>query len=395
MWIVTRAGNTVRELSILERSMIVSYAQSNLRGHDQECAARMLRTIRTDGLWIGCDCASPMPLMNVALRDTGTLVLRNNPNGAAHADNCPLIKQEHDQENDSSTSSRAVDRIAPDGHIALHSEFSAESAGKPQQISRSSASKNSPQKKKLLSLLLSVIESAGFHEYDPAHDKTVADQFQRLREALWRYHLGPGVPAQSFTDTRIDKRRIAGMAARLRATSAFGSHRSYALMVDVVSGISGRNINLLPDGSLGFFGHVELWGSASGPKLAMATLTAQSASSRFYELGHIALIPVLSSKTFMPVQSDEERESLKAVIGIIDWMHHKHKARITIRRQLFSSLGLLDLQGRGRQLTIDLTAGHPVGASPPSPSFLSIGECGGDIERLKRRIARYFLDDGE
>ncbi len=392
MWIIDRNGSSIRELSSAERSLIIGNTQNTLSPHDQERANRILREARRESHWLGCDCATPMPMMNVALRESGTLVLRNNPNGNAHFNDCQLTKQESSAENDNYNSGHSVSRIAPDSHLALHSEFSEPSKGNTQQISRSSATVKAPQKKRLLSLLISSIEGAGLHEYDPGATKTITEQFQRLREVIWRYQLAPGVPAQSFTDTRIDKRRITGLAAKLRDTKSFGKHRKYGVMLDVVNNIKGRKIEPTTGEPLNFFGHVERWEFASGPILVMATLSTQSQTSTFFELGHVAMIPVLSSRSLIPVVSNGDRDKLNSLVGLIDWMYEKHKARITLRRQLFSPLHLIELQGRGKQLIVDLSD-NQTNIAAPSSAVIHLNESQGDIGLFKRKVARYFLGE--
>lgn len=48
-------------------------------------APQIIRDVRRDRYWLQCDCREPRPVMNVALRDEGRYVLRNNPDAAEHA----------------------------------------------------------------------------------------------------------------------------------------------------------------------------------------------------------------------------------------------------------------------------------------------------------------------
>lgn len=389
MWIVARDGFTIRELSSSERALLVGYSQSTLTNHEHEQAARILRAVRKDTNWIGCDCCKPMPLLNVALRESGTLVLRNHPNGVPHTDNCPLIKQETDSGSGNEASSHSLVRVTPDGHVALHREFSGDSRGNPQQISRTGASSKTGKHKKQLSLLLSIAESASLNEYDPAKDKTLSEQFVRIREAMTRYTLAPAVPALSFTDTKIDKRRITQLALKLRDSTAFGTHRKYGLLIDLVHEFKGRSLTLKDDQTVDFFGHVEKFGAAQAPYLVLATVATQQARTSFFELGHLALIPVLSLRTFFPVLNSIERAQITGLIGIVDWLYEKHKVRVIMRRQLFDSLNCLQFQGNGKLLNVDLSATSLGGESPSS--ILSLKECNDDLEILKKRVAKYFL----
>lgn len=392
MWIITHDKEHVRELSDAERNLVIRHSDGSLRGAEQAHAARLLRDVRSASHWLGCDCAKPMPIMNIALRDTGTLVLRNNSTGAAHASTCPLIKQESDADGGGRSRQEFVDRVQPESILSLHGDFASDSSSPGQAPSRTGLAAPARKKKKLLSLLMTVFEAAGLHEFDPANEKDLTTQFQRLREALWRFSLAPGVPAQSYSDSRIDKARLARLAKSLRESTSFGEHRKYGLMTDVVAGISARKIALQDGTEMGMFGHVERWDDAHGPMLVLATVATQTPKSGFFEIGKVASIPVLSGKTFLPVAGDAEREQIESLLDLLRWLYREHKIRVTLRRHLFGDDLVIDLQGRGRQLKVDLTAGGIPGA-PPSPSILSLDDFGGDMSQLKRKVSGFFRKD--
>lgn len=392
MWIVTKQNENVRELSPYERELVLGYTRGNLTGQAYEQAGRILRGIRRDQHWLACDCSSPVPLMNLALLDSGTLALKNNRSSPAHLDSCPFIKQESPDENDISQRRHKETRIAPDSHLALHSEFSGETKGAGQQISRSGAVETGKSQKRLLSLLMSISESAAIHEFIPGKERTITEGFQRLREALWRYQLLPGVPMQPYSDSRLDKRRLFMLASKLRESKAFGVRRKYGVLLDVVPGIAGRKIKLTPETELSFFGHVERWSSASGPYLILSTVAAEHKGTQFYELAHVAVIPVLSNKCYLPVAFDEERPLLNEVLSILNWLWTKHKIQVTLRRNIFSDLRNIELIGKGKMLVLDLDSTLRE-ANEIQPSSLSLADVEGDVDHFKKRIARYFLGD--
>ncbi|HFL2837225.1 hypothetical protein ACR3H8_20715 [Pseudomonas aeruginosa] len=390
MWIITHDKQHVRELSVAERSLVVRHTEGSLTRTEQADAASLLREIRKKSYWLGCDCVSKsMPIMNIALRDTGTLVVRNNASGPAHDPACPLLKQETDK---SSGAARTeyVARVQPEGVLSLHKDFPSDSTS-PGKTPTGTGSVSTGKRKKLLSLLLTVMESAGLHEFDPGNEKDLSAQFQRFREALWRFSLAPRVPVQSYSDTRIDRRRVVSLSMNLKESSSFGHHRKYGLMADVVSGTASRKISLLDGSELDFFGHIERWTDAPGPLMALATLTTQSARPNFFELGHVATIPVLSNKTLLPVSDGAERAHVESLLDLLRWLYGK-KVRVILRRPLFADSHFIDLQGRGRQLSVDLSSGLVPGA-PPSPSFLSLDEFEGDMDLLKRKVSGFFRKD--
>lgn len=123
MWIITHDKQHVRELSAAERSLVVRHTEGSLTRTEQADAASLLRDIRKKSYWLGCDCVSKsMPIMNIALRDTGTLVVRNNASGPAHDPACPLLKQETDK-GSGAARTEYVARVQPEGILSLHKDF--------------------------------------------------------------------------------------------------------------------------------------------------------------------------------------------------------------------------------------------------------------------------------
>ncbi|ALN21708.1 MULTISPECIES: hypothetical protein [Ectopseudomonas] len=394
MWIIRKDGVSVRELSLEERALLHGFSAGTLARREEELASRILRSVRSDGCWLSCDCIRPMPVMNVALRDTGTLVLRNNPGGSPHAANCPLIKQDSGHDDSERKKQPELVRISPDFPITLHVEFSGAEPRESPQISRSDASKTAwSQKKRILSLLFSLIESAGLHEYDPALPKTVTEQYARLREVAGRYRLANSVPLLGYFGSHISKKHLYEMALRLKSASQFGKYRRTGLLLDLVEGVSGRTIKLLDDKELGFFSHSEKSGTASGPLMALATVTTQAHNSGFYELGTVAALPVLSRRNLLPVAADCERSPLEEILPLLDWLLKKHSRRVVLRREMLNGGNEVELIGRDRIVRLDLT-GETLASKTEHPGdgiLLTLADQPIDI--FKKRIVRAFLSE--
>lgn len=399
MWLITKRGMSVRELSSTERALLRKYTEADqLPPQELREAASLLREIRADEHWIVCDCAKPGPVLTVVLKDTGRLGIRNNHTSLPHAASCPWIKQETASADRPKRSGGAglvqIDAKQP---LSLHAEFSGTKGADSSQISRSATSgTGGSRNKRLLSLLFSLMDAAGLMEYDPASSKSLTEQFKRMREVTARYRLGAQISLGGYFDTHLTKKDLYKMAMRLKSMPAQGG-RKVGLLLDLVDGIRGRSIHAGGGQELPFFGHVEHEGKADAPLLCLATVTTQTAESKFFELGHVAYVAVLNRKTLLPVFSDPERAALDALVGLLDWMHTKHKRRVILRRDVLVGGHVIELVGRDRIVLVDLMDNglddRDVVAEEDEAVRLSLA--GQTIEELKRRVARLFLRDSE
>lgn len=392
MWIVDKQLRTVRSLSGDEAALLTRFVENSNVGRDVERANSIIRAIRADNHWLACACAKPVPVMHIALLDSGRLVIRNNPDGAPHAGDCKFAREMARLGGSSPATGQDVTRIGIDGHIALHAEFSSSSRGNPSQISRSGAIGNGPRKR-VLSLLLSLIEASGLNRYDPSVPRTLSEQFAALRQAADAMTIHPGLPLGRFFDTRINQGRLIGMAKRLRETTDFGQARRIALLADLVEGIAGREILLSDSERIGFFGHVERRGAATAPSLALATVTTQQPGLRFYELGQVAAVPVASKRTLFPIHAMEQREHVLQILGLLDWLQRKGVPVVAVRK-LFAagSDHEIELRHKMKIVVIDLTQG----IEPPAPTGhqtdrIMLSQYP-DIDVMKRHLVKIFME---
>ena len=132
-------------------------------------------------------------------------------------------------------------------------------------------------------------------------------------------------------------------------------------MLDCVEQIRGRKLfNNRSEDGFDFQGHHLYWGGsrASGPLLALALYSPATAGSHFYELIHVASVPVLSRAHLFPVYRDEEREPLKALVSLIDWMASKG-VKVQMRRPVIGGQVMDELvltSDQDRVLSVSLLA---------------------------------------
>lgn len=395
MWIVDKQLKTVRSLSSDEAALLNRFVENSNVGQDVERANAIVRAIRSDYHWLACDCAKPVPVMNIALLDSGRLVIRNNPDGAPHADDCNFAREIARAGASGAHRGQDVTRTGLDGHIALHAEFSEGSRGKPSQISRSSAP-GVPARKKVLSLLLSLMEASGLNRYDPSAPLNLGEQFAALRKAADAMTIHPGLPLGRFFDTRINQGRLIAMAKRLRETSDFGHARRIALLSDLIEGTVGREILLSDAERISFFGNIERSHATTAPSLALATVTTQQANMRFYELGQVAAVPVASRRTLFPIHGAETRDDVLQILGLLDWLQRKGVTVVAVRN-LFASGSdhEIELRHKMKIVVIDLTAG----IEPPTPTGIASDRIMlsqyADIDVMKRHLVKIFMEVGQ
>lgn len=396
MWIIDKANRQqVRSLTTGEVELLEKFVEDALGGQAAERANALLRGIRRDHQWLGCNCAKPMPVLHVALLDTGKLSLKNNQHGALHRATCVFRHENTSGKNEKRASSNTLDPIDPSSHIALHSEFSETSRGEVGKISRSSASRTERSQNRLIALLWSLCESAGLTAWSPVQRKTVSEQFAALRAASKRYTLSPGIPMEAYLDTRMTKQRLVAMSKRLRESKQFGHHRRVGLLLDVLDSVQGREVTLFDGDTVDFFGHLERQHRLSSPLLALATVTASRAHSNFYELGHIAALPVLSKTELFPVMNAEDRAYVAEIFRLLEWLFKARAIEVSALRRLSALPGEESLELRSRHLIlhVDLaTTALSEGEIPPVTMPETLRLCDyPSLDDFKKVIVKRFI----
>jgi hypothetical protein len=396
MRIIEKSGGLVRTLTLAEQQLLEDFVTARLEGVAQLQANQWLMRIRAAGQWLACDCqATVLPVMNVTLNsNTGTLFLKNNPGTAEHASGCPFTKDEREPgaaELDEPITPASW--LPPDTALKLIGDFRA-----PGSDVAGQATVPSPQARKehhrLLSLALTLIEASGLNVYATRAKPTLTEQFAQLRNVAARYPMIERVPASHYLETRIDMKHMMMLKARLKDSTAFAGHRRYGLLLDCVNEVRGRKVfsERSQDG-FDIQGHHLLWGGArtSGPLLALAIYSTATPGSQFYQMINVATVPVLSRGQLFPVFRDEEREPLKALVKLIDWMASKGVA-VTMRRPVIGAAVMdeLVLSAEGdRVLSVSLVK-QPLGPEPSSDTFKRYADFK-SLETFSKYVAGFFM----
>lgn len=390
MRIIEKNAALVRTLTPAEEELLRSFAHGTLEGPRLLQANKMLMNVRAAGHWLACDCqAKAMPVLNVTLNShTGTLFLKNNPGTAEHAPDCAFIKDPRDDAPDAQASPPAA-WLAPDTPLRLIGDFKrGESSGE------ASAGGDKREQHRLLSLLLTLIEASGLNVYATHLKKDLTGQFAELRGVASRYPLIERVPASNYLETRLDMKHMMMLKARLRDATAFGNHRRHGLLLDCVSQIKARKVfNERSEDGFDFQGHHLLWGGSKtpGPLLALAIYSPASAGSHFYELIHVASVPVLSRGHLFPVYREEEREPLKMLVSLIDWMASKG-VQVIMRRPVIGGQVMDELvlsSDQDRVLSVSLTE-QPLGPEPDAETFKRYADFK-SLDTFRKYVAGFFM----
>lgn len=393
MRIIEKNAALVRTLTPGEDELLRSFVQGTLSGPRLLQANQLLIKIRAAGHWLACDCqARAMPILNVNLNgNTGTLFLKNNPGTAEHAPDCAFIKDEREAGRPDDADTLPAAWLPPDTPLRLISDFRRTVPG--DDVARNDSG-DARDQHRLLSLLLTLIEASGLNVYATHLKKDLTGQFAELRSVASRYPLIERVPASNYLETRLDMKHMMMLKARLRDSSAFGSHRRYGLMLDCISQIKARKVyNERNEDGFDFQGHHLLWGGSKtpGPLLALAIYSPTSAGSHFYELIHVASVPVLSRGQLFPVFRDEEREPLKMLVSLIDWMASKG-VQVIMRRPVIGGQGMEALvlsSSQDRVLSVSLTD-RPVGPEPEGETFKRYADFK-SLDTFRKYVAGFFM----
>lgn len=399
MRIIEKNGTLVRTLTPAEEVLARGFADGSLEGHRLLQVNQLLMKIRSNGQWLACDCRPDvLPVMNVTLNSsTGTLFLKNNPGTPEHAVDCVFIKDEREAGAPGSDRDEPPAAwLAPDMPLKLIGDFrnspdsDAERAGVP--------GLGKKEQHRLLSLLVTLIEASGLNVYATHLKKDLTQQFAELRSVATRYPLVERVPSSNYLETRIDMKHMMMLKSRLRESSAFGNHRRYGLLLDCISDVKARKLfNDRSDNGFDFQGHHLLWGGAktSGPLLALAIYSPTTAGSHFYEMIHVATLPVLSRAHLFPVYRDEEREPLKMLVSLIDWMTGKG-VKVIMRRPVIGGAIMDELvlsSDLDRVLSVSLMNAPP-GPEPSSDTFKRFADFK-SLDTFGKYVAGFFMREGD
>ncbi|MBC3478527.1 hypothetical protein VXM67_13420 [Pseudomonas sp. Rh2] len=388
MRIIDKTAALVRSLTPAEEELLVGFANGTLAGPRLLQANQWLMKVRSANQWLACDCRKDaLPVLNVTLNgNTGTLFLKNNPGTAEHAPGCPFSKDEREDSEDEQAPSSPVAWLAPDTPLRLIGDF--QKAGDGIETSERR------EQQRLLSLLLTWMETSGLNLYASHLKKDLTGQFAELRGVASRYPLLARVPASNYLQTRLDMKHMMMLKARLREATVFGHHRRHGLILDCVDQIKGRKLfNNRNEDGFDFQGHHLYWGGsrASGPLLALALYSPTTAGSHFYELIHVASVPVLSRVHLFPVYRDEEREPLKALVSLIDWMASKG-VKVQMRRPVIGGQVMDELvltSDQDRVLSVSLLE-KPLGPEPETEHFKRYADFK-SLETFRKYVAGFFM----
>jgi len=392
MRIIEKNAALVRSLTPAEDDLLRGFSRGTLEGPRLLQANQLLMKVRAGGHWLACDCqARALPVLNVTLNShTGTLFLKNNPGTAEHAADCPFIKDEREAGEHDDADTPPAAWLAPDTPLRLIGDF--RRAGEESPTGNGSGDKREQQR--LLSLLLTWIEASGLNVYATHLKKDLTAQFAELRGVAGRYPLIERVPASNYLETRLDMKHMMMLKARLRESTAFGNQRRHGLLLDCVSQIRARKLyNERSEDGFDFQGHHLLWGGSRtpGPLLALAIYSPASAGSHFYELIHVASVPVLSRAQLFPVYRDEEREPLKMLVSLIDWMAGKG-VRVIMRRPVIGGQVMDELvlsSDQDRVLSVSLTE-RPLGPEPEVEHFRRYADFK-SLDTFRKYVAGFFM----
>ncbi|TLP65293.1 MULTISPECIES: hypothetical protein [Pseudomonas] len=395
MRIIEKSGLQVRSLTPAEEELLAGFATGQLAGPRLLQANQWLMNVRGANQWLACDCRKDaLPVLNISLNgNTGTLFLRNNPDTPEHAAGCAFSKDEREPGERSETNSQPAAWLAPDSPLRLIGDYRRTNPGETAASPAREGGERREQQR-LLSLLLTWIEASGLNVYATHLKKDLSAQFAELRGVAGRYPLLERVPASNYLETRLDMKHMMMLKSRLREATVFGNHRRHGLLLDCVEHIKGRKvIGARSEDGIDFQGHHQFWGGSrtTGPLLALALYSPTTAGSHFYELIHVASVPVLSRGHLFPVYRDEEREPLKALVSLIDWMASKG-VKVLMRRPVIGGqvMDELVLTSDGdRVLSVSLLE-QPVGPEPDAENFKRYADFK-SLETFRKYVAGFFM----
>ena len=323
----------------------------------------LLRELRTDELWLECDCRTEgddHPLLSPRqLPDRLTLVRHGR---VLHAEACPFFRLRDKQVDQNAlvapppVAAEAIDAIALAG-------------------------RDLPR---LGALLLGLLERCGYHRVTPAEFKEVRSgqgdghalaidvprHYARV-DAVSDLEVAPGVALG-----QVWCNHLAGVGA-LRARLARMPNAVTGLFIGIIDSAEGKRLVARRRDALVHVdvdGEIHRYTRAQGPYWAIAEVRAQGEAAA---VGDVYLHPVLSRALLLPVDTDAERGAAELLLQQIRYWNDRRSTPITLSKPLMP-----DGNGARPDFLLSRRDGDSfaVEVMPIDPDF--------EVRDLKRAVAR-------
>ena len=353
MWLIHRDtdGNSRDRIPLPAplREALVRWYVGEGSYHDEQAGVTLVQNARIGQRWIACGCLGPReapPILTPAyLSEAETYYLRRltSTKRPEHRPDCPFFRDQATNRI-SEVRSHNTPTDPPSGFFEVLRPAPEKLAQRPEDDSLDDRTRNASTPR-LARLLWRLLHSAGCNEVAPvglSAEWSIREEFAALGRAAGKIEIAPGIElARAFwTHARPLETGVVYGTLRALAPKWPKTHAPQGFVALYAQAIKGKEIHV-PDGDpITIATRVQspsIRGNhISGPFIVLV-VAGEYPEARGYAPLRAYAQPIHSGRMFVPVESDFERKTLKAILAVQRELHGQ-RVDLAVGKPLFDTM---------------------------------------------------------
>ena len=353
MWLIHRDtdGKSRDRIRLPEplREALVRWYIGEGSYHDEQAGVTLVQNARIGQRWIACDCLggdeAPPILTPAYLSEAETYYLRRltSTKRPEHRLDCPFFR---DQATNRITEVRSHNTPTdpPSGFFEVLRPAPEKLSQRPEDDSLDDRTRNASTPR-LARLLWRLLHNAGCNEIAPlsvGQEWSIKEEFAALGQAAGKIEIAPGIELARAFWTHARPLEAGAVYGTLRGLAPKWpkTHAPQGFVALYAQAIKGNEIHV-PDGDpVTIATRVQspsIRGNhISGPFIVLV-VAGEYPEARGYAPLRAYAQPIQSGRMFVPVESDFERKTLKAILAAQRELHNRH-VDLAIGKPLFDTM---------------------------------------------------------
>ncbi len=317
--------------------------------HDEQAGVTLVQNARIGERWIACDCLgtdeAPPILTPAYLSEAETYYLRRltSTKRPEHRPDCPFFR---DQATNRLTEvrTRNTPTDPPSGFFEVLRPAPEKLAQRPEDDSQDDRTRNASTPR-LARLLWRLLDNAGCNQIAPlmlGHEWSIKEEFGALGRAATKIEIAPGIElARAFwTHARPLETNVVYRTLRRLAPKWPKTHAPQGFVALYAKTIKGNEIHV-PDGDPIRIATRVQSPSIRGNRIAgpfiVLVVAGEYPEARGYAPLRAYAQPIHNGRMFVPVESDFERKTLRAILAAQHELHVQG-VDVAIGKPLFDTM---------------------------------------------------------
>ena len=349
MWLVPRDTNGLggrRDIPGSVRDALVRWYTGKGSDADHRASVTLVTIARENEQWIACNCLGdtrPPPLTSPAyLSEAETYYLRRLTSRPLHLRRCPFYLPQAPDRIRERLGDSLFEIEFPKGLFNAHKKAPEKLAQQPDDEEPDDRSRqvSIPRLGRLLWMLLEAAHTNVLPALPPQGrpEHGLRDEFARIREAAGRFLIAPRIKLQDHLYFNVKDYEARRVHARLRKAEALwpGDFAPQAFLLLEAHEISGTTVHT-GLGDLKIRNRIQHTGiiraKVEPPFIVLAVVGEHSPREGYLPLRAYAQ-PVFKGNRFVPVEREDERSFLDALVGF-QYLMRRKGVQVAVKRPLF------------------------------------------------------------